>query len=220
MKFDAINLDYYGTLVDWLAIWIDVSQEIVSETPLDVDSKELALHWRKVQRALLDEQEYLSYKENITIALQRTATEFGFESADYPERLFSKWVEIRPFEEVEETLQTLNSNFRLAICTNSAIDLYHASATNLAVTFDHIVVSDDIQANKPHPKMYAVAQERLDVPYERILHVASSQMDVRGATKAGFSVCWINRLNEPRAQDTPEPSYEILTLDQILPIVS
>lgn len=220
MKFDAVNFDYYGTLVDWLSLWTEASREIVADTSLEMDPKDLALRWRKAQRALLDEQEFLPYKETITIALQRTSEEFGFEPAGYAQRLFSKWAEIRPFREVEETLNALDGSLQVAICTNSAIDLFHASAKSLSATFDHIVVSDDVGAHKPHPRMYAVAQEKLTLPHERILHVASSQMDVRGATKAGYVVCWINRLNEPRTQDTPPPRHEISTLDQVLPIVS
>ena len=220
MKFDAINLDYYGTLVDWLSIWVDVSQDIIDDNNINTDARSLALQWRKVQRELLDEQEYIPYNQNVTIALERTGEVMGFNAGDYPDKLFAKWVEIQPFGEVEKTLQVLGFNHRLAICTNSAIDLFHASAVNIAVTFDHIVVSDDVEANKPHPKMYAVAQDKLDAPHQRILHVASSQMDVRGATKAGFAVCWINRLNEVRGAETPEPTYEISTLDELLPIVS
>ena len=219
MKYDAINLDYYGTLVDWLPVWIDVSREIVNENNLDSDPRTMALLWREEQRLMLDKQQFIPYKENIKIALQRLGQKNGFNLLDYPERLFSRWDKIKPFKEVPNTLQILSDDFRLAICTNSAIDLFAVSAKNLAVTFDHVVISDDTHVNKPYPQIYAIAQQKLEVPSNRILHVASTQMDVRGASNAGFVVCWINRLNETRGDDTPKPTFEISQFDQILSIL-
>ena len=53
MEIKAINLDFYGTLVDWLPIWIKVSDIIVTENNLDISSNDFALEWRGIQRDML-----------------------------------------------------------------------------------------------------------------------------------------------------------------------
>ena len=93
MKFDAINLDYYGTLVDWLSIWVDVSEGIVSDNNLDIDARSLALQWRNIQREILDQQEYIPYKENVTLALKRTGEQIGFAVTDYPRRILGAGIQ-------------------------------------------------------------------------------------------------------------------------------
>ena len=44
-------------------------------------------------------------------------------------------------------------------------------------------------------------------------------MDIKGASNAGFIVCWINRLNEKRNAEIPEPKFEIHKLDEVLKFV-
>ena len=59
----------------------------------------------------------------------------------------------------------------------------------------------------------------LGIPKENILHIASSQMDIKGAKNAGLKVCWINRQKEELAIDTPPPDFEIHKLTELLDIL-
>jgi FMN phosphatase YigB (HAD superfamily) len=67
--------------------------------------------------------------------------------------------------------------------------------------------------------MYNAAVKYLGLQRSEILHVASSQMDVCGATNAGLTVCWINRRGEQKSPETPKPKYEISDLKELLKIV-
>ena len=48
MGIKAINFDFYGTLVDWLQIWNEVSQTIIESNSLKISPPEFTLEWRKL----------------------------------------------------------------------------------------------------------------------------------------------------------------------------
>lgn len=113
----------------------------------------------------------------------------------------------------------LKTKYKLAICTNSSRELFDIAIQKLPIKFDYEFISDEVKVNKPHRKIYEIAIQSLGFNIENILHVASSQMDVKGAKNAGLRVCWINRLKEKRASETPIPDFEIYKLDKIINII-
>lgn len=219
MSIKAINLDFYGTLVDWLSIWIEVSERIIDDNNLDLNPKKFALEWRKIQRQLLDGQDFIPYKENIRLALDNLCNQRNIKNLNYHSLLFDKWKEIKPFPETIEVLKSLKPKYKLAICTNSSRDLFDICAKKFGSVFDNVLISDETKVNKPHKNMYEIAIKSLGFNRESILHVASSQMDVKGATNAGLTVCWINRGKEERLPETPKPKFEIHDLKELIKIL-
>jgi len=216
MGIRAINLDFYGTLVDWLSIWIDASEKIINDNNPDLNPKEFALQWRQIQRKLFtDESVFIPYKANVRRALDKLCNQHNIKNKNYQELLFDKWNEIKPYPEVNEVLKSLKSKYKLTVCTNSARDLFDACAKKLSVKFDYVFISDETKVNKPHRRMYEIAVKSLGFKKESILHIASSQMDVKGATNAGLTVCWINRGKEKRLEETPKPKFEISNLKEL-----
>lgn len=219
MNIKAINLDFYGTLVDWLTIWINTAEDIVDSNNLGITPKEFALEWRKIQRKFLDKQEFVYYKENILLALIELCKKYNIKNNNYHEILFNKWKNINPFFEVSEVLQRLKTKYKIGICTNSSRDLFDISVKRIPIIFDYVLISDETKVNKPHFSMYQKAIDFLGFPPQNIFHVASSQMDVKGAANAGLVVCWINRNKEERFPETPKPAFEINKLDELLNIL-
>ena len=215
MNIKAINFDFYGTLFNWLQIWKDVSQVILKEHNVKISPQDFANEWRATQRKLIEDKEFIKYKECITSALDMLCQKYEMKNQNYEKILFSKWKEIKPFPEVPNVLKKLKEKYVLAVCSNSSRDLFNVSAKKLPVKFDYVLISDETKATKPHRKMYEIAVKALGFNHKNILHIASSQMDVRGATNAGLNVCWINRLNEKKLPETPKPRFEIKKLDEV-----
>jgi putative hydrolase of the HAD superfamily len=64
----------------------------------------------------------------------------------------------------------------------------------LARRFTAIVVSAEVGVEKPHPRIFAAAAERLGVAPERIVHVGDRRLeDVEGAQAAGLRALWLTR---------------------------
>lgn len=219
MGIKAINLDFYGTLVDWLPVWIEVSKKIVDENKLELSPKEFALSWRNNQRQMLDCREFTPYKENILDALNMLCIRHKIKNNDYHELLFGSWKNIKPFPEVNKVLNSLKQKYKLAVCTNSSGDLFDICAKSIPIKFDNVFISDEIKVNKPHKRMYEYAIKSLGAGITEIIHVASSQMDVKGAAYAGLAVCWINRARETRMNGIPKPNFEIYDLRELSKIL-
>ena len=69
-----------------------------------------------------------------------------------------------------------------------------ASNRRLGVEFDWVVTAQQARGYKPNPANFVFAFERIDVPRERILHVAQSLFHDHVPAKAlGMTTVWINR---------------------------
>ena len=79
MDVKAINFDFYGTLVDWLKIWIETSGMVLRENNLKCSYQDLALEWRKIQRKLPYNKDFILFKENISMALDELSRKYNLQ---------------------------------------------------------------------------------------------------------------------------------------------
>ena len=78
--------------------------------------------------------------------------------------------------------------------TNCDDDLFADSNRRLGVEFDWIITAQQAQSYKPGLRGFELAFERIDVPKERILHVAQSLFhDHVPAKGLGMTTVWIDR---------------------------
>ncbi|MCM2269565.1 MAG: HAD-IA family hydrolase [Thermoanaerobaculia bacterium] len=109
---------------------------------------------------------------------------------------FARAAAWRVYDEVPAALSRLAAaGVRLAVVSNwdeRLPRLLHE--LGLAERFAAIVVSAEVGVEKPHPRIFAVAAERLGEPPERILHVGDRRLeDVEGAQAAGLRALWLAR---------------------------
>jgi 2-haloacid dehalogenase len=94
----------------------------------------------------------------------------------------------------------------LGVLTNCDDDLFAASNARLGVTFDWVVTAEQVGSYKPAETNFQALFERVEVPRERILHVAQSRFhDHAPAKRLGMTTVWIDRRHDrPGAGATPE----------------
>jgi 2-haloacid dehalogenase len=98
------------------------------------------------------------------------------------------------FPDSADALARLAKRFRLGVITNCDDDLFALSNRRLGVTFDWVVTAQQVRSYKPSLRNFEVALERMDVPRDRILHVAQSLFhDHVPAKQLGLSTAWIDR---------------------------
>jgi 2-haloacid dehalogenase len=187
--FDALTFDCYGTLIDWergilaaLAPHIPAADEGVLER--------FARH-----EAALEAGPYLPYKEVLAGCLRALGEELGFTPTDEQARAFGTSVTDWPaFDDSPQALDDLKRRFKLAVITNCDDDLFAASNRRLGVEFDHVITAEQARGYKPRTQNFEYAFERIDVPRERILHVAQSLFHDHVPAKAlGMTTVWIDR---------------------------
>ena len=120
-------------------------------------------------------------------------------------------------------MQSLKSRFRLGVITNCDDDLFAASNERLGVEFDWVITAEQARGYKPRIENFEFAFERIDVPRERILHVAQSLFHDHVPAKAlGMTTVWIDRRAgrgggaTPPADATPDLTVpDLRTLAQL-----
>jgi 2-haloacid dehalogenase len=180
--FDALTFDVYGTLIDWETGIATALRRAGASGTDDELLEAFARH-----EAELEAGPYLSYRGVLAEAARRMGAAdvdaFAGSVGDWP-----------AFEDSAEALATLKHRYRLGVITNCDDDLFALSNRRLGVEFDWVITAQQARGYKPRRENFEFAFERIDVPRERILHVAQSLFHDHGPAKAlGMTTVWIDR---------------------------
>jgi 2-haloacid dehalogenase len=204
--FDALTFDVYGTLIDWETGIAAALRRAGAEGSDEELLEAFARH-----EAELEAGPYRTYREVLAGALRGVAADLGFEPVD--EDAFAASVGEWPaFDDSAEALARLKRRYRLGVITNCDDDLFARSQPRLGVEFDWVITAQQAHGYKPRAENFLYAFERIDVPRERILHVAQSLFHDHVTAKAlGMTTVWIDRRGDragfgatPPAQAEPD----------------
>jgi 2-haloacid dehalogenase len=119
----------------------------------------------------------------------------------------------------EEVVRTLHGRTGLMLITNGLQEVQRPRFARSALNgfFAGLVISEEVGAAKPHPRIFDVAFEQMGQPgREEVLMVGDSlTSDMRGGSDYGIDTCWYNPGQQPRNPDV-EIRYEIQDLRQLL----
>jgi 2-haloacid dehalogenase len=192
--FDALSFDCYGTLIDWETGLLGALRPILAAHGVEAGDDELLEAYAERESAL-EAGPYLRYREVLERSLDGLGERFGFTPTPAERAAFGGSVADWPaFEDSPAALAQLERRFRLAVITNCDDDLFAASNRRLGVDFDWIITAEQARSYKPSARNFELAFERIDVPRERILHVAQSLFhDHVTANALGLTTVWVDR---------------------------
>jgi 2-haloacid dehalogenase len=192
--YDALTFDCYGTLIDWETGIVTALRPVLAAHGVERDDEELLESYGRYEAAL-ESGPYLTYRDVLAGSLRGLGEDLGFTPSDDELNAFSGSVgNWPPFGDSAGALKQLQRRFRLGVITNCDDDLFAASNQRLGARFDWIVTAQEAQSYKPALRGFELAFERIDVPRERILHVAQSLFhDHVPAKQLGLATVWINR---------------------------
>jgi 2-haloacid dehalogenase len=209
--FDALTFDCYGTLIDWEAGILAALRPVIQA---DVGDDALLEAFARYEAAL-EAGPYLPYKDVLAGCLDKLGEELAFTPTAAERDTFGHSVKDWPvFPDSPEALAKLKQRFKLGVITNCDDDLFAASNARLKVEFDWIVTAEQARGYKPRTENFEFAFARIDVPRERILHVAQSLFhDHVPAQALGLTSAWIDRRHEvggsgATAPVSPEVRYD------------
>ena len=201
------TFDCYGTLIDWNAGIGAVLERLwgVEQAP------KLLERYHELEPHIQAEQ-YRSYAEVMTLALEALAREVGYGIPEGESGLLVQSLpEWPPFPEVPDALAELRRRgWWLAILSNSDRELIAASQKRLGVPFDLAIVAEDVRSYKPAHAHWERFFEVTTAARDHHVHVAQSHFhDIAPANELGLTSVWVNRLGE---QAEPAPTREISDL--------
>jgi 2-haloacid dehalogenase len=204
--FDALTFDCYGTLVDWERGIVAGIRAAVGDR-LDASDQQLLEAYGR-HEGLLESGDYLPYREVVADALRGICVEHGIDVSDAAAAAFGDSVgDWPPFPDSAEALAALRQRFRLGVITNCDDDLFARTQARLGVEFDWVITAQQAGSYKPSHTNFELAFERIDVPRERILHVAQSLFhDHVPAKQVGMTTVWIDRRGDAEGSGATPPA--------------
>lgn len=213
-EYDVLSFDCYGTLIDWETGIASVLTAWASEAGVDLTDEELLLAYADNETVVECENPTALYPAVLAESFRRIGASLGAEVSDeWADRLGTSVPLWPAFPDSHDALVSLGEDHKLIIVSNVHREGFAGSNSRLGVTFDKIITAEDVGAYKPaanHFEALEAALAELNVPRERLLHVAQSLYhDHVPAKRHGLASVWINRRhNHPGWGATPEAAEE------------
>jgi 2-haloacid dehalogenase len=198
-RFEALTFDCYGTLIDWergilRALEVLLPADGFHGGRVRPDDEDLLRAFGRFE----SEVEAGSF-QGYRAVLESVARRFGeaYDGAvddEAASRFAASVPDWPPFSDTVEALRILEDRYRLAVVSNVDDDLFRGTSRHLGVDFDVVVTAEQVGSYKPGRAHFDEVLRRLDLPMDRVLHVAQSLYhDIRPASSLGFRCVWVRR---------------------------
>jgi 2-haloacid dehalogenase len=137
-------------------------------------------------------------------------------------RLMNLYMVLRAYPEVPDTLKCLKAaGMKLAILSNGTPAMLAAAAAEAGIVdlLNATLSVEEVKVYKPHPAVYGLACERLNVVAARVCFVSSNAWDAYSAKAFGFHAVWCNRFGHAPERIPETPDGQITTLAELPNIV-
>jgi 2-haloacid dehalogenase len=215
-EIDACVFDAYGTLFDFN------SAASAARDELGDDWQRLSDLWRLKQlqytwlRGLA--QHHAGFWQVTGDALDFALASLQIERPGLRDRLMNLYLQLSTYPEVPAMLHELKGRgMKLAILSNGSPPMLAAVVKNsgLEGVFDAVLSVEDVGVYKPHPAVYGLAAQRLQIAPSRICFLSSNGWDAFSAKAFGFQVIWCNRFSQPAERIPATPDGEIQDLSAL-----
>lgn len=154
--------------------------------------------------------------------IRRSAFERTLEHVGHPDKelaahlnaiyLNHRFEDIELYPDVIPTFDVLAPHFKLGLLSNGNT---YPERCGLEDRFAFVVFSQNVQVEKPDPKIFEITAQRAGCELSQMLHVGDSlENDVAGAQNVGAHTVWLNREGVPNDTET-RPDYEVTSLTEI-----
>lgn len=208
-SFEAILWDNDGVLVDTEHIYYQTTRSVLAEIGLNLDLEDYQQLFLSSSGGAWHLASELGFDEEQVNALRQRRND-----------LYVEALEVADFEiaGTRETLEALDSHYRMAVVTSSRRAPFEAihRKTGFMRFFEFALVREDYERSKPDPEPYLTAAHRLGIPAELCLVIEDSERGLRAAKAAGMT-CWVVPTEMTSAADLEAAD---LTLSKVTDIPS
>ncbi len=204
-RFTHLSFDCYGTLIDWERGILAALRPVLDGHAIALSDEETLELYGELE-ASAERAPYRRYHEVLAHVMDGFGERLGFvPTAEERGALAASVGDWPPFPDTVDALQALARRFQLVILSNIDDDLFALSARHLGGTFAAVITAEQVGSYKPDPHNFRTLLERLDIPADRVLHVAQSLFhDIVPARALGLTTVWVNRRHDrPGAGATP-----------------
>jgi len=217
---NACVFDAYGTLFDFGSAakgCRDVLGDGIDRLTALWRDKQLQYTWlRALQGRHADFWQVTG--DALDFALQTLA----LEKPGLRDRLMNLYLTLDAFPEVPDVLTRLKqARLRTAILSNGSPEMLDAAvkAAGLEPLLDAVLSVEEVGVYKPHPKVYQLAVDRLEMPAAAITFQSSNAWDAYAASAFGMQVVWCNRYGQRPERLPGAPDRMVKSLAELPALV-
>jgi 2-haloacid dehalogenase len=216
----ACVFDAYGTLFDFgsaARACGDVLGDNVDTVTARWRDKQLQYTWLRAAQG-----RHADFWQVTGDALDFVLDTLGLADPALRARLMRCYLTLAPFPEVPDVLAQLKRfGMRTAILSNGSPAMLDAavSSAGLAPLLDAVLSVEEVGVYKPHPAVYRLAVDRLDVPAAAISFQSSNAWDAHAASASGMKVVWCNRYGQKPERLPGAPDHEVRSLAELPALV-
>ena len=211
-RYTYLTFDCYGTLIDWERGILNALRPLLARHGIARSDDQILELFGELESDA-ERPPYRSYRDVLATVVDGVGARLDFEpTAEERASLPASVADWPAFPDTVAALRDLAGRFKLAILSNVDDDLFAGSARRLEVDFAAVVTAQQVGSYKPDPRNFQALLARLDVPPERVLHVAQSLFhDIAPAKAIGLTAVWVDRRHDrpgfgatPAAAATPD----------------
>jgi 2-haloacid dehalogenase len=217
----ACVFDAYGTLFDFASAarrCNDVLGDNVDRVTVLWRDKQIQYTWLRAAQG-----RHADFWQVTGDALDFTLETLKLSDPRLRERLMSLYLTLEPFPEARDVLHQLKrAGLRTAILSNGSPSMLDAvvGAAKFGDLFDAVLSVEEVGVFKPHPKVYQLACDRLQLAAASISFQSSNAWDAHAASAFGMQVVWCNRYRQQRERLPGMPDREVASLAELPALVS
>lgn len=197
----ALTFDCYGTLIDWETGILIALRPWAHAHGVLIANERLLEEFGKAESRIERDNPSVSYTDILRHVHHALARQFGIaediDAADHFANSVGDWP---PFPDTIQALRDLQSRFKLVIVSNADHASFNRTRDRLGITFDAVVLAEDVGAYKPDHRMFERAFDalgELGIPATTIVHVAQSLYHDHVPAKAlGLTTVRVDRYAE------------------------
>ena len=196
MKYKRILLDAEDTLFDFQAgnrrAVAELMEELGLASPTVFDEYQSINHacWQALERGEMTQA---------VLHVERFRRFLATKNRDDdPQTVADRFAELLgrqaiPFPHAEDVVKALSEKLPVTLLTNGITVIQRArlSRTPIRQWIDDVVISQEVGAAKPDPRIFEIALNGLDAR-DALMIGDGVRSDVEGANRAGIDVCWYN----------------------------
>lgn len=220
MKFKAVFLDFYGTLVhEDDGILPLIYDEVKRSCSNDVEVNHIGKHWSTAFFQLSRESYGGSFLRQREIGIQSLAdTIRNFNSTciaeDIIQTQFNNWIQPPLYEDTIPFLESLKGT-PIYILSNIDRDDITAALSYHGISVSDVITSEDVRSYKPRSELFIEGLRRSGCTADEVIHMGDSlASDIEGAQRLGMKAAWINRLGR-KLPNHYKPDYIYTNLSEI-----
>lgn len=203
MKYKGILLDIDNTLYDYTITHSFAISRVLDYciNEFDLSRNEINIAYEKARNKVHVELSETAACHNRLLYFQKMLEILNVNALKYSLKLYNIYWDsflevLRPFDGIYELFEKYKNKICLVTDLTAHIQYRKIKTLGIENYCDKIVTSEESGREKPHPYMFMLALQKLDLRADEVCMIGDSfKKDIFGATSLGITTVWVNHEN-------------------------